>query len=86
MINMFVISGHSKKQGSIECSTFGSQFEAAKAAMEANRALQYKLRMMGILINGFTYMFCNNMSLVNNTTALESVLKRKINSIAYHTV
>jgi hypothetical protein len=86
MINMSIIAWHSKKQGSIEGSTFGSEFVAAKAAMEANRALRYKLRMLGVPIDGPTYMFCDNMSVVNNTTAPESMLKKKSNSIAYHAV
>jgi hypothetical protein len=54
--------------------------------MEANRALRYKLRMMGVLIDGPTYMYCDNMSMVNNTTAPDSMLKKKSNSIAYHVV
>jgi hypothetical protein len=83
---MLVISWHLTKPNSIECSILGSEFVSAKAAMETNRALQYKLRMMGISIDGPTYMLCNNISVVNNTTALESVLKKKSNSIAYHAV
>jgi hypothetical protein len=86
MVNMAPIAWHSKKQGSVEGSTFGSEFVALKTAMEANRALRYKLRMMGIPIDGPTYMYCDNMSVVNNTTAPESMLKKKSNSIAYHAV
>jgi hypothetical protein len=86
MVNMAIVNWHSKKQGSVEGSTFGSEFVAAKAATEANRALRYKLRMMGIPIDGPTYMYCDNMSVVNNTTAPESMLKKKSNSIAYHAV
>jgi hypothetical protein len=54
--------------------------------MEANRALRYKLRTMGVPIDGPTYMFCDNMSVVHNTSAPESMLKKKSNSIAYHAV
>ena len=31
-----------------------------------------------------TYIFCDNESVVNNSTRLESVLNKKHNSIAYH--
>jgi hypothetical protein len=48
MVNMSIVSW--LKQGSVEGSTFGSEFVAAKAAIEANRALCYKLRMMGVPI------------------------------------
>ena len=54
--------------------------------MEENRALSYKLRIMGVPIDGPTYMFCDNMSVFYNTTALESMLKTKSNAIAYHAV
>jgi len=86
MINMSVINWYSKKQGSVEGATFGSEFVAAKTAVEANRALRYKLRMMGVPIDGATFMYCDNMSVVNNTTSPESMLKKKSNSIAYHAV
>jgi hypothetical protein len=86
MINMAPIAWYSKKQGSIEGATFGSEFVALKTAMEANRALRYKLRMIGIPIDGPTYFYCDNMSVVNNTTVPESMLKKKSNSIAYHAV
>jgi hypothetical protein len=86
MVNMAPISWFSKKQGSVEGATFGSEFVAMKTAMEANRALRYRLRMMGVPIDGPTYMYCDNMSVVHNTTTPESMLKKKSNSIAYHAV
>ena len=86
MINTSVVNWFSKKQGSIETSTFGSEFVALKTAMEANRGLRYKLRMMGVPIDGPTYVFCDNQSVVANTSKAESVLKKKSNSIAYHAV
>ena len=86
MVNMAPIAWYSKKQGSIEGATFGSEFVALKTAMEANRALRYKLRMMGVPIDGPTYVYCDNMSVVHNTTSPESMLKKKSNSIAYHAV
>jgi hypothetical protein len=46
--------------------------------------LRYKLRMIGIPIEGPTSVFCDNQSLVKNTTAPEPVLKKRHNAIAYH--
>jgi hypothetical protein len=86
MINTAPIAWYSKKQGSIEGDTFGSEFVALKTAMEANWALRYKLRIMGVPIDGQTYVYCDNMSVVNNTTKPKSMLKKKSNSIAYHAV
>ena len=85
-INTAPIQWYSKKQGSVEASTFGSEFVAMKSAAEANRGLRYKLRMMGIPIEDPTYTFGDNQSVLNNTTTPESMLKKKSNAICYHFV
>jgi hypothetical protein len=46
--------------------------------------LRYKLRMMGVPLDGSTSVFCDNESVVKNTTRPESPLKKKANAIAYH--
>ena len=74
----------SKKQNICETSTFGSELVAMKTATEYIRGLRYKLRMMGIPISGPTYIYGDNMSVIHNTTAPESTLKKKHNSIVYH--
>jgi hypothetical protein len=48
--------------------------------------LRYKLRMMGIEVSGPTAMFCDNESVVKNSTRPKSTLKKKHNAIAYHRV
>jgi hypothetical protein len=87
---MFVNSAptiwYSKKQGGVEGASFGSEFMAMKTAAEVNRGLRYKLRMMGIPIDGPTYTYGDNMSVLHNTQKPESTLKKKSNSIAYHLV
>jgi hypothetical protein len=55
-----------------------------KTAIDMIEGLRYKLRMMGIPLNGPTSVFCDNQSVVKNTTAPESVLKKRHNAIAYH--
>jgi hypothetical protein len=42
--------------------------------------------MLGIPIDGSASVFCDNMSVVMNTTGPESTLKKKHNVIAYHKV
>ena len=75
---------YTKKQGSIETSSFGSEFTAMKTGMELVIGLRYKLRMMGVPIDGPTRIRADNMSVVNNCSRPESQLKKKSNSIAYH--
>lgn len=48
--------------------------------------LRYKLRMMGIPVDGATNLFCDNESVVTSTVRPESTLKKKHNAIAYHRV
>ncbi len=76
----------SKHQNTVETSSFGSEFVAARIAVELIEGLCYKLCMFGIPIEGPTNVFCDNQSVVTNTAKPESTLKRKHNSIAYHRV
>ena len=85
-VNRAPVLWYSKKQNSIETSTFGSEFMALKTGMELLEGVRYKLRMMGIEIDGHAHVRVDNMSVVNNSSIPESTLKKKSNSIAYHYV
>ena len=76
----------SKKQTSVETSSFGSEFIAMKQCTEYIRGLRYKLRMMGIPCTDPSFIFGDNQSVLANTTAPDSTLKKKSQSIAYHFV
>ena len=54
-INKAPVICYSKRQNSVETSTFGSEFTAMKQCCEYLRDLVYKLRMMGILCEGPVY-------------------------------
>ena len=57
-----------------------------KQCCEYLRGLRYKLRMMGIPVNGLCYIQGDNKSVLANTTEPGSTLKKKSQSIAYHFV
>jgi len=58
-----------------------------KTAVETTEGLIYKLKMMGVPIDGPSNIMADNMPvLVKNMSIPESVLKKKSNSIAYHYV
>ena len=63
-----------KKQSGIETSLFGSKFMAMKQCCEYIHGLQYKLRVMGIFVNGPAYIFGNNKSVLSNGSMPDSVL------------
>jgi hypothetical protein len=65
---------------------FGAEFVAMKNGIETTRGLCYKLIMMGVTIDGSTYVYGENMLVVHNTQGPESVLKKKSNTICYHAV
>ena len=85
-INSAPVYWLSKKQNSVESSTFGSKFMAMKQCCEYIRGLRYKLRMMGIEVNGPAYIQGDNKSVLCNTSIPDSTLKKKSQSIAYHFV
>ena len=83
-VNRAPIIWFSKRQATVESSTFGSESVAMRQAIDLIEALRYKLRMMGVPIDGATKVYCDNDSVVKSTTRPESTLKKKHNAINYH--
>ena len=83
-INRTPIIWHSKRQNTVEVSTYGSEIVAMKNAVEFIEALWYKLRMFGVPIDGTTNIFCDNEAVTKNFLDPTSMLKKKHHSIAYH--
>ena len=75
-MNMALIDWMSKKQATVETSTFGAEFVALKHGIERIRGLRYKLGMMGVQISGPTDVYGDNMSVIKNTQHLESTFKK----------
>jgi hypothetical protein len=84
--NQAPIIWYSKAQKTVETSTFGSEFVALRIAVELVEALRYKLRMMGVPLDGPANLFGDNNSVITNATVPESTLKKKHNAICYHRV
>ena len=57
-----------KIQNTFETSTFGSEFTALKNAIELVEALQYKLCIFRVPIEGVTNVFCDNESVYKNVS------------------
>ena len=85
-VNRSIVNYLSKKQTSIETSTFGAEFMALKIGVEMVIGLRYKLRMMGVPLDGPSRIRCDNQSVVYNASLPKSQLKKKSNSIAYNFV
>lgn len=85
-LNKAPIIWYSKRQATVESSTFGSEFVALRIASELIISLRYKLRMFGIPIDGECYVYCDNESVYKNSSIAHSTLKKKHNSICFHRV
>lgn len=85
-VNRAPISWYSKRQNTVEASTFSSEFIAMRTCVEAVTALRYKLRMFGVPVDEPTRILCDNESVVNNTSKIDSTLDKKHNALAYHAV
>ena len=68
----------------MEITVFGDEFVFMKHGVETLRGLWYKLPMTGVPIEGPSYVYGDNMSVIHNTLNPASVLKKKSNSICYH--
>jgi hypothetical protein len=74
----------SKRQNSVETSTYGSELVAMRQAIDLVKSLRYKLKMFGIRLSGPTDIFCDNESVFKNVSTPASVLSKKQHSISYH--
>ena len=83
-VNRAPIVWYSKCQNTVETSTFGSEFIAMKTVVEQIEALRYKLRMLGVPLEGPTNIFCDNESVFKNASIPDSTLKKNHTSICYH--
>ncbi len=83
-VNRAPILWFSKRQNTVESSSFGSEYIAMRIGIEMIEGLRYKLRMMGVPLDGPTSVFCDNNAVVINSTHTESMLKKKHAAINYH--
>ena len=76
----------SKRQNTVESSSFGSEFVALRTTKDMIVALRYRLGMFGVPIDGPVNVFCDNNGVVKNTTIPELMLAKKHNAINYHAI
>jgi hypothetical protein len=85
-LNKTPIRWISKRQKTVETSTYGSESVASRFATELTLEVRYMLRSLGVVLDGPELMLGDIMSVALNTTVPSSVLKKKHNAIAYHRV
>jgi hypothetical protein len=85
-LNQTPVDWFSKKQGSVETATYGSEFVAARQATEQIMDLRYSLRMIGVPLDGPSWMFGDNKSVIDSSTIPHSKLGKRHNALSYHRV
>jgi hypothetical protein len=85
-VNQTPVISFCKKQKTVETATYGSEFMVARQAAQQIIDLRYTLRMMGIPLDGPSWMFGDNASVITSSTIPHSTLNKRHNALSYHCV
>jgi len=86
MLNKTPIDWFSKRQSSVETATYGSEFVAARIAVDQIVELRHELRYFGVPLDGPAWMFGDNLAVVNSATMPSGKLQKRANLLNYHRV
>ena len=86
LINQTPIEWYTKKQSTVETATYGSEFAAARSAVDQIVDLRMSLRYLGVPVQGKSYMFGDNKSVVQSATVPHSLLNKRHTALSYHRV
>ena len=86
MLNMTPMDWFCKLQNTVETATYSSEFTVARQGVDKALAERYKLRALGVPLDGPTYMFGDNKSVVLSSTIPTHGLNKRHNFLAYHRV
>jgi hypothetical protein len=77
LIGNAIIKWYSKRQNTVESSTYGSELVAMIIETEALLKMRYKLRMMGLLFELTSNLLCDNYAVILNTQLPSSSFKKE---------
>jgi len=83
-INSTPFEWTSKKQSTVEASTYGAEFVALRLAVEQIKTNRMFLQSIGVPLDGPTWVLCDNLAVVRSVNVPEHVLKKKHLAVAYH--
>ena len=84
LLNQTPSSWFSSRQGQVETATYGSEFMAARQAVEQIIDIRYTLRMFGVPLDGPAWLLGDNQAVINSTTIPHSSLSKCWNALSYH--
>jgi len=86
MLNLTPIDSYCKLTNTVETATYGSEFTVARMGVDKVLAERYKLRALGVPIEGPAYMFGDNKSVVLSSMIPSHALNKRHNFLSYHRV
>ena len=78
------IKWSSSRQGTIKSSTYGAEFIAGRVVTKEIKVLRYTLRSFGIPVTKPSYMYGDNLGMLQSCTIPDGTLKKKHCAISYH--
>ena len=83
-LNQTPIDWYTKKQETVETATYGSEFAAARVAIQQIAALRIALQYLGVPLRETSYLFGDNESVVKSGSIPHSRLSKRHHALAYH--
>ena len=85
-LNQTPIDAYTKRQSTVETATHGSEFVAARTAVDQIIDIRTTLRYLGVPIRDKSYMFGDNRSVVTSSTIPNSTISKRHHLASYHRV
>ena len=85
-LNQTPIDAYTKRQSTVETATYGSEFVAARTAVDQIIDIRTTLRYLGVPIRDKSYMFGDNRSVVTSSTIPNSTISKRHLLASYHRV
>jgi hypothetical protein len=86
IINGTPIDTYCKKQNTVETATYGSEYVAARTAVDQIIDLRTTLRYLGVPIRAVSYLFGDNRSVTTSSTIPHSIISKRHLMLSYHRV
>ena len=83
-LNGTPVEWFTRKQPTVETATYGSEFSAARTAIQQIAGLRLTLQYLGVNIDSTSYLFGDNESVVKSSTLPQSQLGKRHHALAYH--
>jgi hypothetical protein len=86
MVNQTPVDWYFARQATVETSTYGAEFVAARLGVDKIIDLVFTLKSIGVPVEEPVWMFGDNQSVVTSSTIQHSVLSKRWVALSYHRV